>query len=436
MKKSASKLITIGVMSYNQEKYIEDTLKSIINQTYQDIELLVLDDHSSDHTVKKIHSLEGTLRNRFINYQLIVHEENSGNISGNANELLRHSHGEYFKIFGGDDLLLPNYCKVMADVFRSCQKVGYAFSEMYRVDGNYQYGQELGRADRFVTGTVPDTTEKLFNRLLYGNFLPAPSAIYKTEMLKKIRGFDEAFTIEDYPMWLKLSRAGIQYRYIDKPCVLYRVNDRSLSLFSGEERTRRRRRFENIADNEIRMIDKYCADIEQNTYIKSMAITIENLALLCCRLQIPEEGEFLDAEAEKRRLMLSSGNYIRDDSQISVLKEWQNPDALNRFRKIFEKNKIEKVAVYGYGARGKRLVRFLEKAGIAVAYLVDRAGQKLSGQYRVYKPEEMFPESDAAIISLYHSLNDEQMDELMDHGCRRVIEIEDVLFNGDVWIGA
>lgn len=430
VKKTEDKCITIGVMSYDQQNYIEDTLKSIINQTYQDIELLVLDDASSDRTVEKIRSLEETLRARFINYQLIVHEENSGNISVNSNELLQSAHGDYFKVLGGDDLLLPDYCTVMSSVLASDLEIGYAISDMYRVDGNYRYGQqEYNRENRFVNSFVPEEPCQLFDKLLYGNFLPAPSALYKTGVLKQIGGFDEEFSIEDYPMWLKLSRAGIQHKYLDKPYVLYRVNDKSLSLFSGEERKKRIKKFENIADNEIRVIDKYCADLDREKYVRSMAVTMENMALLCCRLQIPEEGTYLDVEAEKRRLPLSPGIFTRDDSQISVLRRWQNRDGMERFTEFLEKNKIYRVAVYGYGERGRRLVRFLEKAEVSVLFLIDRVGQNLSNQYCVYKPEDTFPEIDAAIVSPYHVLNDEQKHKLMEHGCRTVIDLEDILLD-------
>jgi len=430
LKKTEDKCITIGVMSYNQENFIEDTIISIIKQTYQNIELLVLDDASSDHTVERICNLENRIKERFVHYQLIIHEKNSGNISANCNELLQNSHGDYFKVLGGDDLLLPDYCTVMSDALASDPEIGYAFSDMVKVNGSYRYGQQVyDWENRFVNSFVPKEPGLLFDKLLYGNFLPAPSALYKTRLLKQVGGFDEDFWIEDHPMWLKLSRAGIQHKYVNKPYVLYRVTDKSLSIFSGEERKLRIKKFENIADNEIRMIDKYCADLRREKYLRGIAVTIENMALLCWRLQIPEEAAYLDAEAEKRRLQLSPGIYVRDDSQISVSRRWQGAEGVERFAEFLDKNRIHSVAVYGYGGRGRRLVRFLEKMGVPIRFLIDRCGQKLSDAYHVYKPSETFPEADAIIVSLYYVFNDEQKERLKEHGCKKIIDLADIIFS-------
>lgn len=423
--------ITIGIMTYNQENYIEDTLKSIIDQTYNNIELLILDDHSSDGTIKRIRGLEQILKNRFVSCQFLFHEENTGNISINSNELLRHAHGEYFKILGGDDILLPDYCAAMSDVLTSNPEIGYVFSDMCLVDGRYRYGQEFDNKNTFMKISVPDKPDQLFGKLLYGNYLPTPSFLYKIEMLRKIGGFDEEFSIEDYPLFLKLSHIRISYKYIDRQYVLYRVTGRSLSGFSGEERALCVRKFENIADNIIRMIDKYYAHAERTQYLKRMGIIMENMTLLCCNLNIPEETTYLDDQAEKRGLPLSCSAYLRDDAKISVLTKWQNSYAKVCFKNFLEKNEIGTLAVYGFGTRGRRLVRFLKKSGVSVSYLIDQAGQKLSNKYRVYKPEESFPEVDVTIVSLYQVLDVQQRNMLINHGCKKLIDLEDIIFNED-----
>lgn len=98
-----------------------------------------------------------------------------------------------------------------------------------------------------------------------------------------------------------------------------------------------------------------------------------------------EEGVYIDAEAEKRGLMISADHYIHDDSLILVLKYWHTENAVDWFRQFFIQNNICTVAVYGFGMRGQRLVRFLYKVGIETTYLIDQAGQKLSNSYPIYK---------------------------------------------------
>jgi hypothetical protein len=144
-----------------------------------------------------------------------------------------------------------------------------------------------------------------------------------------------------------------------------------------------------------------------------------------------EEGVYIDAEAEKRGLMIPADHYIHDDSSISVLKYWQTENAVDWFRQFLIQNNICTVAVYGFGMRGQRLVRFLKKVGIETTYLIDQAGQKLSNSCPIYKPGEIFPDVDAVFISLYQPLDTEQK-MLVDHGCRRGIEIVDVIFNENI----
>ena len=73
-------LVSVCLLTYNHEKYIEDTIQGIIDQTYSPLELIVLDDASSDNTVNCIKEKLNTSKSRFQNVKLIVHDTNSGNI--------------------------------------------------------------------------------------------------------------------------------------------------------------------------------------------------------------------------------------------------------------------------------------------------------------------------------------------------------------------
>ena len=93
-----NKLVSVCIPAYNGEKYISKTIQSILNQSYTNIEVVVVDDHSSDNTVEAVRAIND---NRV---RLICNEENLG-MTGNWNKCIRESKGEYVKLIPGDDFI-------------------------------------------------------------------------------------------------------------------------------------------------------------------------------------------------------------------------------------------------------------------------------------------------------------------------------------------
>ncbi len=102
-------LVSIGLVTYMHEQYIKDCLESLIGQTYQNIELLILDDASTDATYDVIMSYEQQMRERFPYMTIVRNSCNSGNVSANLNRILKGAKGAYVKTFAGDDAMLPAY---------------------------------------------------------------------------------------------------------------------------------------------------------------------------------------------------------------------------------------------------------------------------------------------------------------------------------------
>ena len=101
-------LCSVLVACYNHENYIEDVLKSLYHQTYQNIELLVCDDCSTDHSWDKIQAYLNDKRDRFAGVKLIRHEQNKGLVEGLL-EMLEASSGILIKDMAGDDVFGENY---------------------------------------------------------------------------------------------------------------------------------------------------------------------------------------------------------------------------------------------------------------------------------------------------------------------------------------
>ena len=97
-------LVTCGFTTFNSEKTINLALKSALEQDYKDIEILIVDDNSSDCTINKIHSF---LSQKEINYRLIKHSSNLG-VAEARNSLLKNAKGEFLAFFDSDDISYSN----------------------------------------------------------------------------------------------------------------------------------------------------------------------------------------------------------------------------------------------------------------------------------------------------------------------------------------
>ena len=97
-------LVSIGIITYNSEKTILETLNSAYNQTYKNIELIISDDFSHDNTVNICKEWISEHSSRFVNCFVLTSTQNTGT-SANCNRLINYCSGEYLKILAGDDIL-------------------------------------------------------------------------------------------------------------------------------------------------------------------------------------------------------------------------------------------------------------------------------------------------------------------------------------------
>ena len=99
-------LISVIISAYNHEKYVQETINSIIAQTYKNIELLIIDDGSSDSTLQKIEEMRAVCENRFIRFD--VQTQGNKGIIPTMNLLLELAQGEYVFTIASDDKAAPN----------------------------------------------------------------------------------------------------------------------------------------------------------------------------------------------------------------------------------------------------------------------------------------------------------------------------------------
>ena len=215
-------LVTIGAINYNNAKYVIETLESIKSQTYRNIELIIVDDCSTDKSFELIHDWLKTYKGIC---KVIAHEINLG-VCATCNDVLRNASGEYISIIATDDIMLPEkIAKQVELLLKTNDDIGAVFSDAYLINEDSSLKKELFIQRYRKFDKVP--SRFIYKDLLEGNFLPAMSVMVKKICYNDVGLFDVDLVFEDYDMWLRISKK-YKFLYSDFIGVKYRIRQNSL----------------------------------------------------------------------------------------------------------------------------------------------------------------------------------------------------------------
>jgi alpha-1,3-rhamnosyltransferase len=191
-------LVSIIVPSYNHGKYIEECILSIINQSYKNIELIVIDDGSEDDSRIILEKLQKQ-------YGFYLEFQPNRGLTKTLNKAIRnYSHGKYIVTCGSDDFLVLDRIERQVRYLETHPEYAMAFGKIYVVDENSRI-IEGHRAVEPITDPVKDLT---FESLVENCRIPAVTAMFRKDVWEECGGYNENVLTEDLDMWLK-----IVYRY-------------------------------------------------------------------------------------------------------------------------------------------------------------------------------------------------------------------------------
>ncbi|MBU6158233.1 MAG: glycosyltransferase [Bacteroidetes bacterium] len=213
-------LVSIILITYNSGDYILETLDSFKAQTYQNLELIIADDGSTDATLQICDCWLRLHESVFKRTVLIPHSVNTGTAS-NLNRGIRQARGEWYKIVAGDDMLYPECIAAYIAKVTAQPEIEFIFSEI-QINGKLQ-NQKLH--NQFFCPHVNQ-----YRILLKNNFLSSPTAFIRNHVFEKVGLFDERYQLfEDYPFFLKSLKAGIRFHLLHKTLVYYRIHPANIS---------------------------------------------------------------------------------------------------------------------------------------------------------------------------------------------------------------
>lgn len=417
--------LSIGMMTYNHEKYVQDALRSLLKLDYEDLELLILDDSSKDNTQNIILHYMDMLKKKFKHVRYMFHEHNSGNISRNLNELIINTTGQYFYSTSGDDMVLSNGVKRLVETLEANPECSVVCANMIAIGESHHFGDAIDYSDMVIKNQESGMEkEGMFKRLMLGNYIAAPTVLIRRDVFMKNGLHDETIPYEDYEYWLRISRKE-RFYYLNEAVALYRKGETSVTNFRSK---RGFEKLQRMIDVDYRIKEKYIHELSEDEQKTCWREYYSRYMKLCREVGYTSGIEKLEEELRKKGLTVFDREITsqevekRRKKEEDILIQWdaKKTDTGYLERKLFAK-KIRTVAIYGYAKLGKKLEEELEKTQICVKYIIDQKAPLLNSQKPIYTLEDTLEKVDAVIVtpvdlyeSIYQKLEEKCKAEVLD----------------------
>lgn len=212
-----SPLISVIIPTYNHAHFLDRALGSVFNQTYKNWEIIIVDNHSTDHTDDVVKAfLDQRIR------LLKIH--NNGIIAASRNMGVRHSQGEWIAFLDSDDWWKPNKLEYCVNSLSA--EIDLVYHDMLVVRDRPTFININRRLYRQVRKPV------LMDLLIHGNTIPTSSVLMRKDVFIRAGGMDEderVIAVEDFSTWLKVATFTDSFLYVDNKLGFYGYHEGGLS---------------------------------------------------------------------------------------------------------------------------------------------------------------------------------------------------------------
>ncbi|MCA6378621.1 MAG: glycosyltransferase [Cytophagales bacterium] len=213
-------LVTVLCLCYNQEKFVEEAIRSVFTQSYPSIELIVLDDGSSDNSVKVI---SGFLKDK-PSVLFLINETNQG-YTKSLNKALSYATGEFIVDLAADDMLMPTRVEEgVSALIKAGTKFGVNFSdaEIIAEDGHF-----VGvHSEKYPHQSIPQGD--VYKDIVRRYFICPPTILFRKSVIDHLGCYDDSLAFEDFDFLVRAAR-DFHFCYTPKPLIKRRLVDQSMS---------------------------------------------------------------------------------------------------------------------------------------------------------------------------------------------------------------
>ncbi|QNU66875.1 glycosyltransferase family 2 protein [Ruminiclostridium herbifermentans] len=214
-------LVTIGIINYNCLKYLEKCVDSYLNQSYQNIEIIIVDDCSTDGSVDKIKELEHCHKN----ISCIYHEKNSGGPSQAIQEVIKQARGKYFQWIASDDYVNEDAIKKFVDYLEKTNK-DYVYCKFNIIDENNTVRSRWNYS-------LPTLNEMVYRIFTNCSGVIPMNGLYRLEFFRKKDITWSVYRNNEYSCdtinSLNFIKNGMDYGIIKESLIYYRLHQNNYS---------------------------------------------------------------------------------------------------------------------------------------------------------------------------------------------------------------
>ncbi len=365
--------VSVIIPTHNRANKLFYSVNSVLLQSYNNYEVLIIDDCSTDNTKDVVKQLQDEYPGKIIYYKL---EKNSGPAKA-RNFGVGKAIGEYIAFHDDDDEWYPDKLEIQMKKMLQDNSIDLTFGQMTR----YLGGKFVNIVcDRFDWYHIQD---RFFQQLLMENYIGAPTIVMKKEAFIRLGGFcEEIPSLEDWDLAIRAARE-LHIEFINTPLMDVHITRKSVT-----------HNIENYVYSWAYLMQAYISEAEnRDTFIIQMFRHLEGAMYetdnalkqkyveLASQLIVP--SVILPNTVEEKLLELY---FVKKDESVLLSQAQQNVERLRRYRSVCAKlldpedtiarwllkKGIIKVAIYGMGNFGKCLADRLQNGGIEVVCGIDK----------------------------------------------------------------
>lgn len=215
-------LVTAIAVCYNHARFVVECLDSIRNQTYPNVQIIIMDDCSRDDSVGIIRDW---IERNGVECNFVAHEQNQG-VCRTFNEAFELAKGEYISLIATDDSWLPDKLSRQVAIMEALpDDVGIVYSDAYQMDERGQRLPEMFIGPHRQFETVPEGDLREY--LVIDNFIPAMTTLIRRAVYNRVGRYDERLVFEDWDFWLRAA-CHFRFAYSPHPSANYRILETSM----------------------------------------------------------------------------------------------------------------------------------------------------------------------------------------------------------------
>ena len=217
--------VSVCIPTYNRANYVGEAIKSVLNQTLKDLELIIVDDASTDNSIEVIEKFKDP------RIKFYKNEKNLGMV-GNWNKAVSLASGKYITILHSDDKYLPQFLAAESKLLDRDPEIGYIFSACRIIDenGNLHWvhkWQEKKHFGLFILAKDRKTSildgHEVLKEHVYDNFVRFPTVMIRRECYDKVGMYTNKFRFgPDWNMWMRIELHPYKVAYLEEAYAEYR----------------------------------------------------------------------------------------------------------------------------------------------------------------------------------------------------------------------